>query len=137
MKSPNYIYFGLAGDFNPELVARAIDLEPTEIRAKHSRNPERKLPRCSFMRFAQTHADDSFEVLDIYDLAEKVVDQLEPYTQQFIDAVMNHNAESTFQVVFEFPVSDEVSTPALGFSKRVIHFVAATHASIDIDSYRA
>jgi len=136
MTTPNYIYFGLAGDFDPDAVAREIDLAPTERAAKHSRNAERKLPRCSLMRFGQNHAETKDGVLDIYELAEKVVDQLEPYTLQFADAISKHRAEATFQVVFEFPVSAEVSTPILGFSARVIRFVAATGSSIDMDSYR-
>jgi hypothetical protein len=136
MTTPNYIYLGLAGDFDPDAVAREIDLPPTESAAKHSRNAERKLPRCSLMRFGQTHAETNDGVLDIYALAEKVVEQLEPYTLQFAEAITKHTAEATFQVVFEFPVSEEVSTPILGFSARVIRFVAATGASIDMDSYR-
>jgi hypothetical protein len=137
MSTPNYIYFGLAGDFDPDAVVQGIDLEPTESQAKHSRDPEQQLPRCSLLRFAQTHAEDNEPVLDVYELAEKVVDQLEPYTQQFADAILKYDIAATFQVVFEFPVADEVSTPALGFSKRVIQFVAAIQASIDMDSYRA
>ncbi len=137
MKSPNYIYFGLAGDFDPDEVAREIDLKPTDRCAKHSRDAEGKLPRCSLMRFAQTHADEGAQVFDAYELAEKVINQLEPYTKQFVNAIEKHGAEATLQVVFDFPVSGEVSTPALGFSKRVVKFVAMTGASIDMDSYRA
>lgn len=133
----NYIYFGLAGEFNPDDVAREIDLSPCKSEAKHSRDTERKLPRCSLMRFAQTHADQNAQVLDIYKLADKVVEQLEPFTEQFATVIKKHDAEATMQVVFDFPVSDDVSTPVLGFSKRVIQFVAAMNASIDMDSYRA
>ena len=136
MVSPNYIYFGLRGDFDPDEVAREIDLDPTQSRAKHSSDAEKRLPRCSLMRFAQTHAEDDEQCLDIYDLAEKVVDKLEPYTQQFADVIAKYSVKPSFQVVFEFPVSEDVSTPALGFSSRVIQFVSATSASIDMDSYR-
>lgn len=136
MTTPNYIYLGLAGEFDPDAVAREIDLAPTRSAAKHSRNAERKLPRCSLIRFGQTHAATKNGVLNIYELAEKVVGQLEPYTLQFAEAISKYKAEATFQVVFEFPVSEEVSTPILGFSTRVIRFVAATGASIDMDSYR-
>lgn len=134
--SGNYIYFGLAGDFNPREVEQEVDLRPTDARAKRSRDREKKLPRCSLMRFAQTHAGENKQVLDVYDLAERAIDQLEPHTQQFARAIRKYEAVATLQVVFEFPTSDEFSTPILGFSKRVIEFVAATDASIDMDSYR-
>lgn len=35
------------------------------------------------------------------------------------------------------PVADEVPTPILAFSERVVRFVAAVGASIDLDWYRA
>lgn len=136
MDSANYVYFGLAGDFDPGAVAQDMDLAPTSSAAKHSRNPEKQLPRCSLVRFAQTHSDGNEPVLDVYELAEKVISQLEPYTQQFKEVITRYSVNATLQVVFEFPVSDEVSTPALGFSSRVIQFLAATNASIDVDSYR-
>lgn len=137
MASPNYIYFGLAGDFDPELVASEVGIKPTRSAAKHSKNLERKIPRESLLRFAQTHADADGGVLDIYGLAERVVAQLEPFTRQFKDAATKYDAEAMFQVVFYFPISDEISTPIIGFSKRVVQFIAATGASIDIDTYRA
>ena len=132
----NYIYFGLAGEFDPTEVAQEIDLAPTRSAAKHSKNPEKRIPRCSIMRFAQAHADENEDVLDVYALADRLVEQVEPYADQFASAIKKHDARATLQVVFDFPVSEEVSTPILGFSNRVIQFLAATGASIDMDSYR-
>ena len=137
MRSPNTIYFGLRGDFDPDDVARDIDLSPTEAVAKHARSPARRIPRCALMRYAQTYADPGEPVLDLDKLADEVVSKLEPYTAQFAKAIHEHRATATLQVVFEFPVSDEESTPVLGFSNRVARFVAATGARIDVDSYRA
>lgn len=136
MSSANYIYFGLAGDFDPDAVSSEIGVVPTRSVAKHSKDRQRGIPRCSLLRFAQTHADAEGQVLDFYDLAEQVIDQLEPFTESFAAAVKTHGAKATLQVVLEFPVAEEISTPALGFSERVIRFVAATDASIDIDTYR-
>ena len=136
MPTPNYIYFGLAGDFDPDALNAEIDLPPSRSTAKHSRDPEKKIPRCSLVRFGETQAEEGDSVFDLYELADRAIGHLEPYTSQFVEAIRKHEAEPTLQVVFEFPVSDDVSTPALGFSSRVIRFVAATGASIDLDSYR-
>lgn len=132
----NYIYFGLTGEFDPTEVAQEIDLAPMRSAGKHSKNPEKRIPRCSIMRFAQTDADQNEEVLDVHALADRLVEQLEPYAEQFASAIKKHDAKATLHVVFSFPVSEEVSTPILGFSNRVIRFLTSTGATIDMDSYR-
>ena len=132
----SYIYFGLAGDFDPTDLSKEIDLDSTYSSAKHSKDPVRKLPRCSLMRFAQINSNQNSSELDVYKLADEVVDQLEPFTEQFAVAIEKYQLEATFQVVFWYPVSEEKSTPVLGFSNRVIQFLAATGAFIDIDGYR-
>jgi hypothetical protein len=137
MKSSNYIYFGLAGEFDPLEVENIIDLKPTESMAKHARFPERKLPKCSLMRFAQTHFEEEAVIFDTYKLAEKVIEILEPYQDQISYVVQSFELDATLEVVFELPTSEEISTPILGFSNRVINFLSAVGASIDMDSYHA
>ncbi len=137
MKSPNYIYFGLAGEFDPAELEKKIDLTPTESMAKHARFPDRKLPKCSRMRFAQRYHTDEEGILDSYALAEKVIDELEPYEEQFKALIQDPDIDATLEVVFEFPTSEEIPTPILGFSNRVLRFVANVGASIDMDSYPA
>jgi hypothetical protein len=136
MASSNYIYFGLTGEFDPAQVEAELGLKPTRSMAKHARDTNRQLPRCSLMRFAQLHADTDAGVLDIYTLADNVVDALMPYASRFADVVRRYKIEARLQVVFDFPISDDVSTPIMGFSNRVIQFLADTGASIDMDSYR-
>ena len=137
MPSNNYVYFGIRGEFDPEVLAAEIGLTPTRSLAKHSRDAERRIPRTSILRFAQTHAKDNDQSVDFYELAESVYNQLKDHAQQICDAVKAHDASATFQVVLDFPGSDEVSTPAIGFSKEVVRFISHTGASIDIDTYRA
>ena len=137
MPSKNYVYFGIRGEFDPDELAAEIGLTPTKSLAKHSRDAERRIPRTSILRFAQTHAKDDDQVIDFYKLAESVYNKLKGHAQKIHDAVKTHDASATFQVVLDFPVSDEVSTPAIGFSEDVVRFISDTGASIDIDTYRA
>ena len=136
MSSKSYIYFGIHGEFDPDLLAAEIGVKPTMSMAKHARVPEKQLPRHSLLRFAQTYADDSAGFTDIYELSESVYRQLKDYKKQIASAVKVHSVEATFQVVLYFPVSDDISTPAIGFSKEVVAFIAEVGASIDIDTYR-
>ena len=136
MPSGNYAYLGIRGEFDPHALAAEIGLEPTKCVAKHSRDPGRKLPRTSILRFAQTHADDDGESADVYELASAVHGKLKDFTGRIADAVKAGGISATFQVVLDFPVSDEVSTPAIGFSEEVARFISEIGASIDVDTYR-
>lgn len=137
MQSNNYVYFGIYGEFDPDVLAAKIGIEPTRSQAKHSRDPARHLPRTSILRFAQTHADENIPVVDVYELAEAVYRKLKDHRRQIADVVKAYEVSATFQVVLDFPVSDEVSTPAIGFSEDVVKFISDVGASIDIDTYRA
>jgi Domain of unknown function (DUF4279) len=129
-----YTYFGISGDFDPYKLATRIQLVPDECTAKHSNNSIHNLPRTSLMRYAQLETYSA--LIDIYDLAEKSLDILEPHLDSFSAAIREFNAEAVFQVVLYFPISEDIAEPAIGFSKRVISFIASTGASVDIDSYR-
>jgi hypothetical protein len=65
------------------------------------------------------------------------VDILEPYLDSFASAISSYDAEAVFQVVLYFPVSEDISTPTFGFSKRVVSFIGSTGGSVDIDTYRS
>jgi hypothetical protein len=130
----SYIYLGLRGDFNPFEFSRRIPLRPDECVDMHSRNPLRKLPRATILNYARLETDA--RLVDIYALSERVVDLLEPHQEQLASAISDYGAIATFNVVLYFPVSEEVSKPILGFSQRVIRFIASVNASIDVDSYR-
>jgi Domain of unknown function (DUF4279) len=129
-----YIYFGIQGDFDPHEFAGMIQLSPDKCVAKHTSNPEHKIPKTSLLRYAQVETFS--DPIDGYELAEKSIGILEPHLDSFVSAIRSHDAEAVFQVVLYFPVSEDVSTPVAGFSKRVVSFIATTGASIDIDTYR-
>jgi hypothetical protein len=130
-----YIYFGIKGDFDPYEFAGLINLPPNECVAKHSSNPEHKIPKTSLLRYAQVETFS--DLIDIYELAERSVDILEPHLASFVSAIRSFGADAVFQVVLYFPTSEDISTPAFGFSKRVVSFIASTGASVDIDTYRS
>lgn len=131
----SYVYFGIRGDFDAGELAADIPLEPVECVTKYSRNPLRKLPRTSIVDYCRIEIDSP--LVDVYDLAERVVAHLESHQEQIRTAIISHRATATLQVVLYFPMSEEIPTPALGFSERVIRFLGNVGASIDIDSYRA
>ncbi|MBK1832382.1 DUF4279 domain-containing protein [Verrucomicrobiaceae bacterium R5-34] len=129
-----YVYFGLKGDFDPVRVDEMIPLDSDMCLAKHSREPHFKTPVSSILRYAELNTED--DLIDIYDLADRAVDILSPYTELFVDAIKKHKATATFQAVIQFPNSEEISTPAIGFSERVVRFISSVGGSIDIDTYR-
>jgi hypothetical protein len=130
-----YTYFGISGDFDPYKFATRIQIVPDECTAKHSRNLIHNLPRASLMRYAQLETHSA--LIDIYDLAERSLDILEPHLDSFCAAIREFNAKAVFQVVLYFPISEDITTPVVGFSKRVISFIASSGASVDIDTYRS
>lgn len=130
-----YIYFGIQGVFDPHEFAGLIDLPADKCNAKHTKNPEHNIPKSSLLRYAQV--DTCSAAIDIYELAERSVEILEPHLDSFVSTIRTYNAEAIFQVVLYFPISEAISTPSLGFSKRVVSFIASTGASIDIDTYRS
>ena len=131
-----YVYFAIRGDFDPHAIAASIALEPDKCVKKHSHDAERQLPRTSLLDYARQETFD--ELVDVYTLAERVVDILEPHAPSLVAALRScPAAAATLQVVVWFPVeSSNVSTPILGFSQRVTAFMATLGAGIDIDSYR-
>jgi hypothetical protein len=129
-----YIYFSLVGDFDPYELAATIPLQFTECTAKHSHNPTREIPKQAILHYAEVETSDA--LIDIYQLSERAVDLLETHTDVFKKAISQFGATATFQVVIYFPLNETISTPAIGFSQRVLSFIAATGASIDIDTYR-
>lgn len=130
-----YIYFGIKGDFDPHVFTGRIRLSPDKCIAKHTTNPEHRMPKTSLLRYGQVETVS--ELIDIYELAERAVDILEPHLDSFASTIRSYDADAVFQVVLYFPVSEDISTPAFGFSKRVVSFMASTGASVDIDSYRS
>jgi hypothetical protein len=134
MPDSSYVYLKLTGDFDPAEVAALIPLAPYESWAKHSRFPDRQIPKSSILKYSRydTHA----EIPDVYSLSEQLVDTLEPHQDVIARAIQEHQMQCCLQVVLLFTSDESVSTPIIGFSERVTRFLGTIFASIDIDTYR-
>ncbi len=75
------------------------------------------------------------ECIDVYELADQIVSKLEGNAAQIKDAIAALDLYAVLEVVLYFSTDDSVSTPAIGFSNRVLAFLAKVNASIDIDTY--
>jgi hypothetical protein len=134
MPNCSYIYLKLTGDFDPATVAASIPIAPYESWAKHSRFPDRQIPKSSILKYSRhdTHA----AIPDLYLLSEKLIDTLEPHQDEITRAIQEYKIQCCLQVVLLFTSDDSVSTPIIGFSERVTRFLGTLFASIDIDTYR-
>jgi len=134
-ENSGYVYFSLDGDdFDPDEVTRLLGIEPTSVGRKGSKIPG-KIPKFNSWRLSTKNVVD--ECLDIYDLAKEIADQLEPKTAEIVGAIEQFGLSSRLQVVLEFSVNEEHSTPAIGFYKETVKFIADVGAFIDIDTYKA
>jgi hypothetical protein len=128
-----YVYFGLRGGFNPDDLTARLGITPTSSCAQGAKNPERGIPKTSQWQLSTERI--VAEYIDVYELSEKIVIQLEPFAARIKDAISELDLYAVLEVVLYFSTDDEVSTPAIGFSKRVLTFLATINASIDIDTY--
>ena len=134
MPASSYIYLELTGEFSLEEVSSSISLIPYESWAKHTRFPNRKIPRTSTLAFAKFETDE--EVPDVYSLSEKLVDVVEPHSESIARAIRKYNMQCCLHVVLLFASDESISTPIIGFTERVTRLLAKFSASIDIDTYR-
>jgi len=133
--TPNegYVYFGLRGTFDPEALTNQLGITPTSSCAQGAKNPQRGIPKTSQWEVSTDRI--VAEYIDVYELADQVVTQLERNAPQIKDAIAALDLYAVLEVVLYFSTDDDVSTPAVGFSNRVLAFLAYVNASIDIDTY--
>ena len=134
-KTPNegYVYFGLRGAFDPDELTLRLGITPTSSCAQGTRNSKRGLPKTSFWEVSTERI--VAECIDVYELADQIVSKLEGNAAQIKDAIAALDLYAVLEVVLYFSTDDGVSTPAIGFSNRVLAFLAKVNASIDIDTY--
>lgn len=130
-----YVYFALRGDFDTDEVTQRVGLTPTKALRKHEKDPERKTPRFS-------HWDYSTPVVrgkhvDVYELASQITANLRPHAGAIRQAVQDLGLSATLQVVLYINWIDETPTPAIGFHRDVVQFLADVGATVDIDTYPA
>lgn len=135
MTSIGEVYFGLFGeDFEPNDVSDFIGLAATRVRRRGERNPNVPLPRESSWKFSTGKIED--DTIDVYEMSELLVSQLAPYVGKIIEAVCIFNLTCKLQVVLWIDQDETKSTPAIGFERPVLDFLASVGATIDIDTYR-
>lgn len=128
------VYFTLKGDFDPNEVTQFLGIEPTGILIKGSRNSNPCYPPISSWEFSSGYIES--EILDIYDIASKVINPLTPHADKLKEVMNKFKIEGVLQVALWISSDEEVSNPAIGFDAEVVRFLAAVGASVDIDSYR-
>lgn len=139
MPNEGYVYFGVRGDFDVDAFTAMSGLQPTTAWNKGQRDPKRGLPMVALWDFGpdRTVTDSADDLVDVYALSESLIDLLEPSTDRIAAALAQFGATATLQVVLRISIDDRLSTPAIGFSPKVISFLHRVGASIDIDTYRS
>lgn len=130
-----YVYFAFSGEnFDPDELTTFLGIQATQAWKKSTRDLERGLPKRGIWNFSSEKVVN--ELIDVYELSSRLVEQLKPKTQRIIEAKSRFNVEPYLQVVLWISMHEEHSTPAIGFEVDVIEFLAQVGASIDIDTYR-
>jgi hypothetical protein len=124
------VYFVLRGDaFDPAVVTAALGIEPSRVNRKAHYIPKRSSWELSTGKI-------SAEIIDVYKMGESLIDKLAESADAIRSVAAEHNLEATLQVVLTVSPDDRLPTPAIGFSRESIRFLASVGASIDVDTYR-
>ena len=135
MTSAGEVYLSLFGDnFEPDNVSQHIGLVATAVERKGARNPDVPLPRVSAWAFSIGKIED--DVINVYDMSERLVEKLVPYGLKIAEAKEIFNLTCVLQVVLWIDQDDTKSMPAIGFERSVIDFLKVIGGTIDIDTYR-
>jgi hypothetical protein len=125
------VYFALYGDvFDPEKVTRLVGIEPTSVTYKG-------IPRSrKHTKWRLSGGVVENDIVDVYEMASSLVAKLAPHADKINLARERFGLDSTLSVVVTITTDDEKSTPAIGFDKNVIAFLAKVGAWVDVDTYR-
>ncbi|WP_024617753.1 DUF4279 domain-containing protein [Pseudomonas kilonensis] len=135
MTSACEVYLGLYGDdFEPDDVSDFIGLMATSIQLKGEHDSDLAHPKASVWKFSLGRIES--EVVDVYEMSEKLVEQLSAFEFEITGATQKFNLSAKLQVVLWIDQNDTKSMPSIGFERPVLRFLNAISASIDIDTYR-
>lgn len=134
MPNEGRVYFCVKGQFDHRALTEFIGLGPTSAWNRGEKDVERDLPKCSLWEYSTARV---VEEMDVHALAEWLVEQLEPYEEKIKAAIQQWQLASVLQVVLRISMDEQLSTPAIGFSPRVIRFAGNVGAAVDIDAYLA
>lgn len=127
------IYFGIAGyHFNPDDVTRFLGIEPTATDASGMRGSLDK-PVLSSWEFSTDTVNGDETDLDVYKLADTLLEKLEPLKDKIIEICKDQNLSPRMGVVLTLSVDKNDSEPEVGFGARVIRFLADIGAFINVE----
>jgi hypothetical protein len=125
------VYFALYGDaFDPHEVTSLLGIEPTSVAYKG-------VPRTrkhSMWRLSAGVVEN--DLVDVYKMSSALVAKLAPHVDEINRAREKFGLESALSVVLTITTDDAKSTPAIGFDRSVVAFLAKVDAWVDVDTYR-
>ncbi len=128
------VYFALDGDdFDPDELTLFLGIEPSYILRKGSRIPGRVPVKNSWSISTENIVN---EYINIFEMSSSIIKIIKPFKGKILEAVDAFKLTPRFEVVLSISMSDEYSTPALGFEADDISFLGEIGAFIDIDTYR-
>ena len=141
MDTPNlnecYLYFALTGHgFDPDAVSATLNLAPTRAVYEGSSTGMggRILGHSSWQYGTPVLRGD--DVFRLGEIADELIAALLPVQDKIAELIKAHRLEACVMVVLTVSTDERDSTPAIGFSPRVISFCHAVGASIEFDIYR-
>ena len=141
MDAPNlnecYLYFALTGrGFDPDAISTALNLAPT--RAVYEGNSIGMGGRISGYSSWQygTPVLRGGDVFRLDEIANELIATLLPVQDKIVELAKAHRLEAYLMIVLTVSTDERDSTPAIGFSPRVISFCHAVGARIEFDIYQ-
>lgn len=132
-ENKSYVYFAFSGDeFDPEIVTQAIGIEPSQTQKKGEKGSYIKASKFSYWKLQSNMVDNIFLenlILDLVSILYEKIDEINGVKEKF-------GLSSRIQVVMYIDTNEDVSTPALGHSEKVIEFLYKTNSTTDVDIYR-
>ena len=129
MNEGEVIFCIYCSDIDPDVVTQRIGLSPSRTRRKADPIPRQSSWQLSSGRVLS-------ELVDVYELSSNLVACLEPHADAIRSLLQELDFSAELQVVLHISIDEAVSTPAIGFDKPVVEFLARVGASIDVDTYR-
>lgn len=125
------VFFELFGDaFDPDEVTRLLGMEPTSVAYKGVPSTRKH----SMWTLSGGAVED--DIVDVYELSSSLVAKLAPHADMINHARERFGLESALSVVLTITTDDSKSTPAIGFDRSVVAFLARVGAWVDVDTYR-
>ena len=141
MDTPNlnecYLYFALTGHgFDPDAVSAALNLAPTRaVYEGSSTGMGSRILGYSSWQYGTPVLRGS-DVFRLDEIADELIAPLLPVQDNIAELAKAHRLEAYLMVVLTVSTDERDSTPAIGFSPRVISFCHAVGARIEFDIYQ-